>query len=109
MYCNYTDQCAIPMQSGDMCICVRMCGSRRVYKVMCPSQSKVPSITASSRAVLHDLRHALAHAFKDLFSRIGNLLRSVQHKVVVQLEVRRSRSVPPMPSKQQDDVPQSHE
>ena len=75
------------MQSGDMCICVRMCGSCRVYKVMCLSQSKVPSITASSHVVLHDLHHALAHAFKDLFLRISNLLHNVQHKVVVQLEV----------------------
>lgn len=35
--------------------------------------------------ILHHLPHAFAYALKNLFSRLSNLLRDVQHKVVVKL------------------------
>ena len=35
--------------------------------------------------ILHHLPHALAYALKNLFPRLSDLLRDVQHKVVVKL------------------------
>lgn len=37
---------------------------------------------------LAKFRHTLAHAIKDLFPRLGNLLCEVQHKVMVQLRTK---------------------
>ena len=79
------------MLSGDVHVYVCTCVCRVVSLLqgresILPSP-QVPSIVSQSRMSLDHLRHTLSYALENLFPRLGDLLRDVEDKVMVELQV----------------------